>query len=58
MADSPLFAVYAVHCFLPLCPHVVRATSPEQAHTAMEEHYRTAHGPLVAHLAGQVRVTV
>jgi hypothetical protein len=33
----------AVHCFFQPCSHVVRASTPEVAHEAMEDHYRTAH---------------
>lgn len=39
-----------VHCFT--CPHSVARTDPNEAHDAMEAHYRDRHAVLIARIAG------
>lgn len=40
--------VFTVHCFT--CPHTVERATPDEAHDAMEEHYRAKHATLIHRL--------
>jgi hypothetical protein len=47
-----LWDTITVHCFA--CDHTVEDPSPQQAHDAMEAHYRSVHAELIARMIGGV----
>lgn len=51
MSQIEMFATTTVHCFFGWCRHVVRATSAQSAHDAMEEHYRVEHQAEILRIA-------
>lgn len=50
MTDELPLGLVTVHCFA--CPHTVESADPNEAHNAMEVHYRAAHSALIASIIG------
>ena len=49
-----LWDTITVHCFA--CDHTVEDPNPQQAHDAMEAHYRSVHAELIARMIGGVEL--